>query len=117
MKNVILLLSIAIIFICFFNYYLYHALKKFVFLNNLKALTIYFLSSIILFIFLDFYVFKLFGHGFPSSISEEKFQRSSTPYDMFSGKSNYRDHNSLGFRGDEFKNIDRNTFQIAFFGG
>ena len=117
MKNVILLISIAIIFICFFNYYLYHVIKKLVFLNRLKTFSIYFLSSIIVFIFLDFYVFKLFGHGFPSSVSEEKFERSPTPYDMFSGKPNYKDHNSLGFRGDEFKNIDRDTFQIAFFGG
>ena len=94
MKNVILLISIAIIFICFFNYYLYHVIKKLVFLNRLKTFSIYFLSSIIVFIFLDFYVFKLFGHGFPSSVSEEKFERSPTPYDMFSGKPNYKDHNS-----------------------
>ena len=67
--------------------------------NKFKNLLVYFLSSLLIFVFLDFYVFKLFGHGFPSSISEEKFERSPSPYDSFSGKPFYEDHNSLGFRG------------------
>ena len=117
MKNIYLLIVISLIFICIFNYYLYHLIKRFLILNKLKTLSIYFLSSLILFIFLDFYVFKIFGHGFPSSVSEEKFERSPSPYDMFSGKAYYNDHNSDGFRGEEFKNSKSDVFQIAFFGG
>ena len=36
---------------------------------------------------------------------------------MFSGKAYYNDHNSDGFRGEEFKNSKSDVFQIAFFGG
>lgn len=117
MKNVYLLILISLIFISLFNYYLYHILRKVSILTGFKNFLIYFLFSFIFFIFLDFYVYKFFGHGFPSSISEEKFERSPSPYDMFSGKPYYKDHNSHGFRGDDFKNIDKDTFQIAFFGG
>lgn len=117
MKNVYLLILISFIFISFFNYYLYLILKNVSILTRFKSFLIYFLFSSIFFIFLDFYVYKIFGHGFPSSISEEKFERSPSPYDMFSGKPYYKDHNSHGFRGDDFKDIDKDTFQIAFFGG
>ena len=117
MKNVYLLILISLIFISLFNYYLYHILRKVSILTGFKNFLFYFLFSFIFFIFLDFYVYKFFGHGFPSSISEEKFERSPSPYDMFSGKPYYKDHNSHGFRGDDFKNIDKDTFQIAFFGG
>ena len=58
-----------------------------------------------------------FGHGFPSSISEEVYERAPSPYDMFSGKPNYKDHNNDGFRGIEFINHKKDTLQIAFFGG
>ena len=116
MKNVYLLILISVLFIGIFNYYLHLFSKKKGISNKFKNLLVYFLSSLLIFIFLDFYVFKLFGHGFPSSISEEKFERSPSPYDSFSGKPFYKDHNSLGFRGIEFKNDD-NTLQIAFFGG
>ena len=117
MKNIYLLIGISITFICIFNYYLHHLIKRFQIFNKLKTFSIFFLSSLILFIFLDFYVFKIFGHGFPSSVSEEKFERSPSPYDMFSGKAYYNDHNSDGFRGEEFKNSKSDVFQIAFFGG
>ncbi len=117
MKNVYLLLTISIIFIFFINYYLYIALKKIPHLDKFKTIIIYFFSSFIVFIFLDFYVYKLFGHGFPSSVSEEKYERAPSPYDMFAGKVNYKDHNSLGFKGEEFNNSNSEVFQIAFFGG
>ncbi len=117
MKNVYLLLTISIIFILFVNYYLYIVLKKISFLKKFKTIFIYFFFSLLVFVFLDFYVYKLFGHGFPSSVSEEKYERSPSPYDMFAGKPSYNDHNSFGFRGEEFKNSNSDTFQIAFFGG
>ena len=117
MKNVYLLILISVIFIGLVNYYLYLFNKIKGISNKFKNLLVYFLSSLLIFVFLDFYVFKLFGHGFPSSISEEKFERSPSPYDSFSGKPFYKDHNSLGFRGIEFKNYDNHTLQIAFFGG
>jgi len=117
MKNVYLLILISVLFIGIVNYYLHLFSKKKGISNNFKNLLVYFLSSLIIFVFLDFYVFKLFGHGFPSSISEQKFERSPSPYDSFAGKPFYKDHNSLGFRGIEFKNDDNNTLQIAFFGG
>lgn len=117
MKNVYLLILILVIFIGIINYYLYLFITKKGISNKFKNLLVYFLSSLLIFVFLDFYVFKFFGHGFPSSISEEKFERSPSPYDSFSGKPFYKDHNSLGFRGIEFKNYDNHTLQIAFFGG
>ena len=117
MKNVYLLILISVLFIGIINYYLHLFSKKKEISNKFKNLLVYFLSSLIIFVFLDFYVFKLFGHGFPSSISEEKFERSPSPYDSFSGKPFYKDHNSLGFRGIEFKNDNNDTLQIAFFGG
>tara|TARA_B100002051_G_C16707411_1_gene624607 strand:+ start:649 stop:1710 length:1062 start_codon:yes stop_codon:yes gene_type:complete len=116
-KNVYLLILILVIFIGIINYYLYLFITKKGISNKFKNLLVYFLSSLLIFVFLDFYVFKFFGHGFPSSISEEKFERSPSPYDSFSGKPFYKDHNSLGFRGIEFKNYDNHTLQIAFFGG
>ena len=118
MKNVILLILISLILIGLFNFYLYLFLKKIRFVNFIKSFFVYFFSSLIVFIFLDFYVFKFFGHGYPSSISEEKYERAPSPYDAFSGAPYYKDHNSLGFRGIEFKNNKKNnTIQIAFFGG
>ncbi len=117
MKNVYLLITITFLLIVFFNIYLSIALKKLTFLKKIKKFFFYIFSSLIIFIFLDFYVYKLLGHGFPSSISEEKYERSPSPYDMFSGKPFYNDHNSYGFRGDEFKDSGDDTFQIAFFGG
>ena len=116
MKNFYLLIIISTILILTFNIYLSIAIKKINFLQKIRNSTIYIIFSLFIFIFLDFYVYKIFGHGFPSSISEEKFERSPSPYDSFSGKPFYKDHNSLGFRGIEFKNYD-NTLQIAFFGG
>ncbi len=117
MKNVYLLIVILVISILFFNFYLYLALKKFKFLEKFRNLLFYFFSTLFLIVIMDFYVFKKFGHGFPSSVSEEKFERAPSPYDMFSGKPSYKDHNNLGFRGDAFLNNDKNTYQFAFFGG
>ena len=117
MKNFYLLLIIYVIVLISLNYYLHLFLKKIKFAKYIKHFFVYFFSSIILIIFLDFYVLKLFGHGFPASVIQEKFQRAPSPYDTFSGSSNYKDHNSLGFRGKEFQNYDENTLQIAFFGG
>ena len=117
MKNVYLLIVILIISVSIFNFYLYLAFKNFKFLNKFRNLVFYFFSTLFVIIILDFYIFKKFGHGFPSSVSEEKFERSPSPYDMFSGKPSYKDHNNLGFRGNAFLNNDKNTYQIAFFGG
>ena len=117
MINVYILIIISIVCIIFFNYYLFLILKKFNFFKKIKDFLIYILSSFIVFIFLDFYVYKFFGHGFPSSISEERFERAPSPYDMFSGKPFYNDHNRQGFRGDNFLNDESDVFQIAFFGG
>ncbi len=117
MKNFYLLLIIYFIVLVSLNYYLYLFLKKLRFAKYLKNFFIYFFSSIILIIFLDFYVLKFFGHGFPTSIIQEKYQRAPSAYDTFSGAPYYKDHNSLGFRGKEFKNNPDNTIQIAFFGG
>jgi len=117
MKNVYLLLGLLTISVIFLNYYFYILLKRFNFLSKFKNLVTLVASSIVIIIFFDFYIFKLFGHGFPSSISEDKLERSPTPFDMFSGKEFYNDHNSLGFRGKEFTNSNKETFQIAFFGG
>ena len=117
MKNVYLLLALLSISVIFLNYYFYILLKKFKFFSKLKNILALVASSILIIIFFDFYIFKLFGHGFPSSISEEKLERAPTPFDMFSGKDFYNDHNSIGFRGKEFTNSNKETFQIAFFGG
>ena len=64
MKNVYLLILISVIFIGFVNYYLYLFSKKKGIFDRFKNLLVYFLSSFLIFVFLDFYVFKLFGHGF-----------------------------------------------------
>ncbi len=117
MKNFYLLIIISTILILTFNIYLSIAIKKINFLQKIRNSTIYIIFSLFIFIFLDFYVYKIFGHGFPSSISEEVYERAPSPYDMFSGKPNYKDHNNDGFRGIEFINHKKDTFQIAFFGG
>ena len=117
MRNVYLLLIIYLIALVSFNYYLYLFLNKIKFSKNVKNFFVYFFSSIILIFFLDFYVLKLFGHGYPASVIQEKYQRAPSPYDTFSGAPYYKDHNSLGFRGNEFKNNKENIIQIAFFGG
>lgn len=117
MKNFYLLLIIYLIVLISLNYYLYLFLKKIKFVKYIKNFFIYFFSSILLIIFLDFYILKLLGHGFPTSIIQEEYQRAPSPYDTFTGAPYYKDHNSLGFRGKEFKNYDKNTIQIAFFGG
>ena len=64
-----------------------------------------------------FYIFKLFGHGFPSSISEEIYERSPSPYDMFAGKPKYKDHNLYGFKGKKFIQANEKEISIGFFGG
>ena len=117
MKNFYLLLIIYLIVLISLNYYLYLFLKKIKFAKYIKNFFVYFFSSIILIVFLDFYVLKLFGHGFPTSVIQEKYQRAPSPYDMFSGAPFFKDHNSLGFRGKEFQNRPDNVIQIAFFGG
>lgn len=117
MKNFYLLLIIYFIILVSINYYLYLFLKKIRFAKYVKNFFVYFFSSIILIIFLDFYILKFFGHGFPTSVIQEKYQRSPSPYDTFSGAPHYKDHNSFGFRGIEFKNNLDNVIQIAFFGG
>ena len=117
MKNVYLLITISLLLIIFFNIYLSFIFNRFKFLKKIRNSIFYIISSLILFIFLDFYVYKMLGHGFPSSLSQEKFERYPSPYDMFAGKPFYKDHNKYGFRGEEFKNNDSETIQIAFFGG
>tara|TARA_Y100001970_G_scaffold7516_1_gene8620 strand:+ start:2821 stop:3879 length:1059 start_codon:yes stop_codon:yes gene_type:complete len=117
MKNFYLLIIISAILILTFNIYLSIVIRKFIFLTKIRNSLIYLVSSLFLFIFLDFYVYKFLGHGFPSSISEELYERAPSPYDMFAGKPNYNDHNSDGFRGNEFVNYEKDTLQIAFFGG
>ena len=117
MKNVYLLIVILIISVSIFNFYLYLVLKKFKLLQKFGNIIFYFFSTLFFIIILDSYIFKKFGHGFPSSVSEEKFERAPSPYDMFSGKPFYKDHNELGFRGDAFLNDDQKTYQFAFFGG
>ena len=117
MKNVYLLIVILIISVSVFNFYLHLAFKKFKFLEKFKNILVYFFATLFVITILDFYVFKKFGHGFPSSVSEEKFERSPSPYDMFSGKPYYKDNNELGFRGDAFVNNSEKTYQLAFFGG
>ncbi len=117
MKNFYLLLIIYLIILVSLNYYLYLFLKKIKFSKYIKNFFVYFFSSIILIVFLDFYLLKFFGHGYPRSVIQEKYQRAPSPYDTFSGAPYYQDHNSLGFRGIEFKNNTDNTIQIAFFGG
>lgn len=117
MKNFYLLITITSIFLIIFNVYLSIALKKFNFFKKIRNFVIYLISSLFFFIFLDFYIYKFLGHGFPTSISEEVYERAPSPYDMFSGKPNYKDHNKDGFRGSEFINHENDTLQIAFFGG
>ena len=117
MKNFYLLLIIYVIVLISLNYYLHLFLKKIKFAKYVKNFFVYFFSSIIFILFLDFYVLKLFGHGYPASVIQEKYQRAPSPYDTFSGAPYYKDHNSLGFRGNEFKNNNENIIQIAFFGG
>ena len=117
MKNVYLLITITLLLIIFFNIYLSIILKRFNFIKKIRNSIFYLISSLILFVFLDFYVYKVLGHGFPSSLSQEKFERYPSPYDMFAGKPFYKDHNRYGFRGKEFKNNENETIQIAFFGG
>ena len=116
MINVIILISIALIVIILFNLYLNLILKKVQISKKIFNFFLHIFFSVLLFLFLDNYLFKKFGHGFPSSFNEEVNQRSPAPYDMFSGKPNYKDHNSDGFRGGEFKNSE-GRIQIAFFGG
>ena len=117
MKNFYLLITITSICLIIFNIYLSIALKRFNFLKKIRNLIVYLISSLFFLIFLDFYVYKFLGHGFPTSVSEEVYERAPSPYDMFSGKPNYKDHNKDGFRGSEFKNHGKDTLQIAFFGG
>ena len=117
MKNFYLLITITFLLIFFFNIYLSIIFNKFNFLKKIRNSIFYLISSLVLFVFLDFYVYKILGHGFPSSLSQEKFERSPSPYDMFAGKPFYKDHNRYGFRGEDFKNNEKETIQIAFFGG
>ena len=115
MKNFYLLITITSICLIIFNIYLSIALKRFNFLKKIRNLIIYLISSLFFLIFLDFYVYKFLGHGFPTSVSEEVYERAPSPYDMFSGKPNYKDHNKDGFRGSEFMNHGKDTLQL--FGG
>jgi len=116
MINVLILVIITLITIILSNFYLNFFLKKVNFSKKFLNIFLHLIFSFLLFIFLDNYLFKKFGHGYPSSLNEEVYQRNPSPYDMFSGKPNYKDHNSLGFRGGEFKNYN-GKIQIAFFGG
>ena len=114
MINVYILILISVIAIIFFNYYFFLFLKKIRMVEKISNFFLYILCSFAIFIFLDFYVYKFFGHGYPSSVSEEKFERAPSPYDMFSGKPLFKDHNAQGFRGNNFINKESDVYQIAF---
>ncbi len=90
--------------------------KRFLkFFGNSISLILFYLVVII---FLDIGL-GFFGFGYPSHFTEEKYQRSPSPYDYFNGKASVLDHNKLGFRGkfDNQINLDKNVISIALFGG
>ena len=66
MINVIILISIALIVIILFNLYLNVILKKIQISKKIFNFFLHIFFSILLFLFLDNYLFKKFGHGFPS---------------------------------------------------
>ena len=123
MINILILIFCALIFI-YLSLFLY---KKFL-VNNKKSSSQYMLRILekysaylivilISFVFIDMFVYKILGHGYPTSYNQEDIQRAPSPYDMFAGKQNYVDHNSDGFRGNEFKEKYPEKISIAFFGG
>ena len=117
MINIVILTVILIIFVVLFNYYFFLFCSRFIFGKYIKNFILSLTISILSLIIVDFYIFKFFGHGFPSSISEEIYERSPSPYDMFAGKPKYKDHNSYGFKGGNFIQANEKEISIGFFGG
>ena len=123
MINILLLLIIILAFISL-SLIIFIRLKKYS--NNKKILNFIYsfekFSSYLIIIFVsyllvDMVLFRFLGHGYPSNRDQENIQRLPTPYDFFSGKPNVRDHNSDGFRGQNFKKANDEQLSIAFFGG
>ena len=98
---------------------------KFIYLNdNFNFIKIkfifYFKKVFVLLLFLIFFdvILKFIGFGLNKHWFDEDIIRFNTPYDMFSNKPNFLDHNNLGFRGPLLKkNVDSNIITIAFMGG
>ena len=115
MINIIILTFISLIFIILLNYYFLLLCSRFLFGKYIKSFVLSLVISILGLVFIDFYIFKLFGHGYPSSVSEEAYERAPSPYDMFSGKPGYKEHNLFGFKGKNFTQPDKEVVSIAFF--
>lgn len=123
MINILLLLIVILTFISL-NLVIFIRFKQnsknkkiLLFITKLEKYSACLIIIILSYLFIDMAIFRFLGHGYPSNQDHEKIQRMPTPYDFFSGKPNYRDHNSDGFRGKDFERAKKNQLSIAFFGG
>ena len=121
--NILLIIIASFAFVSL-NLTLFLRLKKYSnnkkiisFISKFRNFSAYMMIIILSYVFIDMVVLRLLGHGYPSDHEQEYIQRIPSPYDMFSGKPNVRDHNSDGFRGNDFVNAAEKQLSIAFFGG
>ena len=105
MINILLIIIASFAFI-YLNLTLFLRLKRYSnnkkiisFISRFRNFSAYMMIIILSYVFIDMVVLRLLNHGYPSDHEQEYIQRIPSPYDMFSGRPNVRDHNSDGFRG------------------
>jgi len=123
MINILLLVIVALTFVSL-NLVIFIRFKKYSknvkllsFISKFEKYSSYLIIIVLSYLIVDMAIFRILGHGYPSNRDQEKIQRLPTPYDFFSGKPNALDHNSDGFRGNDFKKAEEKQLSIAFFGG
>ena len=123
MINILLIIIASVVFI-YLNLTLFLSLKRYSnnkkiisFISKFRNFSACIMIIVLSYVFIDMVVLRLLGHGYPSDHEQEYIQRIPSPYDMFSGKPNVRDHNSDGFRGNNFVNAAEKQLSIAFFAG
>ncbi|MCB0507131.1 MAG: hypothetical protein R2739_00475 [Chitinophagales bacterium] len=81
----------------------------------IKKAVIYFL---VIFIIVDVIVGRFILHlGFDYNTKEYTIQRLNVPYIEFTGNPNYKEHNTLGYKGKGIESITDSTYTILFFAG
>ena len=123
MINILLIIIASFAFI-YLNLTLFLRLKRYSnnkkiisFISKFRNFSSYMMIIILSYVFIDMVVLRLLGHGYPSDHEQEYIQRIPSPYDIFSGRPNARDHNSDGFKGNNFVNAAEKQLSIAFFAG
>lgn len=110
-KSIFISRIISYFIILFFLTYKILFSEKFV--NFCKKLIV----TIIFFVLIDIF-FSIIGFGNFYIQDEYLKRRYPSPYDMFAPQPNIRAHNSLGFKGEEFKYINNSQIlKIGFFAG